>query len=261
MSTKVESGVPGVYWENDRKGWRVYIERDGKKFYLGRRKSLDEAIQLRRNADVGVLPVDEEKKAALFDKMARLRMRAVWREATKGEHGWASFDEFVVSVGDRPKVERRLVAKDESRPIGPDNFQWVKPRFDHQTKEGRSEYLKAHRAANPLLYKGKHFLKKFGITLADYQAKLEEQKGVCAICAKPESGTRNGIVRWLNVDHNHETNEVRGLLCTNCNVAVGMMFEDRNIMRAAITYLDEWDGVEMRIDTAASINGTLGLGA
>jgi hypothetical protein len=144
-------------------------------------------------------------------------------------------------VGDRPKLERRLVAKDESQPIGPNNFQWVRPKYDHQTKEGRAAYEKDHRAKNPLLYRDKEFRKRFGITLLDYQAKLEEQKGVCAICSKPERGTRNGVTRWLNVDHNHETNEVRGLLCTNCNVAVGMMFESREIMRAAIAYLDKWD--------------------
>lgn len=240
MVTKVESGVPGVYWESDRKGWRVHIERLGKKVYLGRRKTLEEATKLRRDAEVGILPTDEEKRNKLLDRMARIRMRSVWREATGAEHGWSSFDEFMLSVGDRPKAERKLVAKDETLPIGPDNYKWVKPRFDFSTREGRNEYLRVHRAENPLLYKGKHFKKKFGITLADYQAKLEEQKGVCAICAKPESGTRNGIVRWLNVDHNHETKAVRGLLCTNCNVAVGMMCESLDIMRSAISYLEKW---------------------
>jgi hypothetical protein len=238
---RIESSLPGVIWEKDRKKWRVSIKRDGKKIYLGRRETLEEATKLRRDAEGGIFPTDEEKLVRLFDKMARVRMRAVWREATKGGHDWKSFDDFMVSVGDRPKAERKLVAKDESRPIGPDNFQWVKPKYDYQTKEGRSEYQKAHRAENPLMYKGKHFQKKFGITIAQYQAMLEEQKSVCAICGKPERGTRNGITRWLNVDHNHDTNAVRGLLCTNCNVAVGMMFENRDILRAAISYLDKWD--------------------
>lgn len=244
MVAKVKSGFPGVHWENDRKGWRVYIERGGKKFYLGRRKSLDEAIQLRCNADGGLFPTSEEKRAALFDKMARVRMRAVWREVTKGAHGWSSFDCFMLSVGDRPKRERRLIAKDDGRPIGPDNFQWVRPKYDHQTKKGRSEYQKAHRSANPLVYRDREFRKRFGITLADYQAKFDEQKGVCGICRKPEVRARNGKPRWLCVDHNHETKAVRGLLCTNCNVAVGMMYENRDTMRAAITYLDRWDCVE-----------------
>jgi len=241
---KYESGIPGVYWDKSHNSWRVNLESGGKKTYLGRRKTLEEATKLRLDAEVGILPTDEEKKSRLFDKMARIRMRAVWREATNGDHGWKSFDDFVISVGDRPKVERRLVAKDESRPIGPDNFQWVRPRYDHQTKEGRSEYQKAHRMANPMSYRDGEFRRRFGITLADYQAKFVEQKGVCAICSKPESGTRNGVTRWLCVDHNHDTDAVRGLLCTNCNVAVGMMFENRDILRSAISYLEKWDCVE-----------------
>ena len=172
---KVESGLPGVIWEKDRKTWRVSIKRHGKKIYLGRRKTLAEATELRMNAEAGNFPTEEEKIARLFDKMARIRMRAVWREATKGEHGWKSFDDFVGSVGDRPKVERRLVAKDESRPIGPNNFQWVKARFDFSTREGRNEYLRVHRSENPLQYKGKHFQKKFGITIAQFQAMLENR--------------------------------------------------------------------------------------
>lgn len=262
---RTESGVPGVFWEEDRKGWRVSIERSGKRVYLGRRDTLEEATKLRRDAEAGKYPTDEErafrtpeKISRLFDKMARIRMRAVWREATKVEHGWKSFDDFMVSVGDRPKKERKLVAKDDGRPIGPDNFQWVRPKFDYQTKEGRSAYLKAHRAENPNVYRDREFRKNFGITLADYQAKLKDQKGVCAICAKPESGTRNGIVRWLNVDHNHETKAVRGLLCTNCNVAVGMMCESRKIMRAAIEYLDRWDGVEVK--SAVPVESVLAFG-
>lgn len=245
---KVKSGVPGVFWENDRETWRVLIERSGKRVYLGRRKTLEDATRLRLDAESGKFPTEEERAVRtpeqiirLFDKMARVRMRAVWREATKGEHCWKSFDDFIVSVGDRPKVERRLIAKDESRPIGPDNFQWVKPEHDHQTKEGRSKYLREHRAANPLIYKNADLQKKFGITIARYQAMLDEQNGVCAICNQPEKGTRNGIVRWLNVDHNHDTGAVRGLLCTNCNVAVGMMNESRDILKAAVTYLDKWD--------------------
>lgn len=238
MRSKQDGFVPGVYWEKDRKTWRVHIERDGKRIYLGRRRTLEEATNLRRDAESGVFPADEEKVTRLFDKAARLRMRAVWRLVIKAENDWRSFDDFVASVGDRPEVERKLVATDKTKPVGPNNFQWVKPEYDHLTKDGRKKYLKDHRLGNR--YRAAHLRKKFGITIAEYQAKLEEQKGVCAICSKPERGTRNGIVRWLNVDHNHETKAVRGLLCTNCNVAVGMMCESVDIMRSAISYLEKW---------------------
>lgn len=58
--------------------------------------------------------------------------------------------------------------------------------------------------------------RNFGLTKEKYNALLVSQNGVCAICKKPNTKERR-----LAVDHNHETNVVRGLLCHNCNLAVG----------------------------------------
>lgn len=51
----------------------------------------------------------------------------------------------------------------------------------------------------------------YGITAAQYDQMLEAQGGVCAVCGKPPGKTR------LNVDHDHKTGLVRGLLCWTCN--------------------------------------------
>jgi len=56
---------------------------------------------------------------------------------------------------------------------------------------------------------------RYGITIADYDSMYSKQKGVCAICAKPPKTKR------LNVDHDHITNRVRGLLCPKCNASLG----------------------------------------
>jgi hypothetical protein len=55
---------------------------------------------------------------------------------------------------------------------------------------------------------------------------------VCAICKRPCSTGRS-----LAVDHNHETGEVRGLLCKACNQALGLFEDDTNRMTIAIEYL------------------------
>ena len=57
----------------------------------------------------------------------------------------------------------------------------------------------------------------YGITLDDYYKMFNEQKGKCAICSKHQ----NKLIKKLSVDHCHKTNKVRGLLCKNCNVALG----------------------------------------
>ena len=55
----------------------------------------------------------------------------------------------------------------------------------------------------------------YGITLEDYTRMLDDQHGVCAICSQPN------VRGWrLSVDHNHETGEVRALLCNPCNFAL-----------------------------------------
>lgn len=58
----------------------------------------------------------------------------------------------------------------------------------------------------------------FGVDQAWYQAKLAEQDGVCAICQSPEP--QNMGMRFLAIDHDHNTDHIRGLLCSKCNNAL-----------------------------------------
>lgn len=73
---------------------------------------------------------------------------------------------------------------------------------------------------------------KFGIDDVIYNQMLEAQGGVCATCGKTNrDGTR------LCVDHDHETGEVRGLLCKNCNFALGAIKDNTNVLSKMIAYL------------------------
>jgi hypothetical protein len=65
---------------------------------------------------------------------------------------------------------------------------------------------------------------QFGLEVEDYDAMVAAQGGVCAICHEPERArTRKGHVQLLAVDHDHETGRVRGLLCQECNHALGWL--------------------------------------
>lgn len=77
--------------------------------------------------------------------------------------------------------------------------------------------------------------RSFSITMEEYSALLEVQKGVCAICG--ECGT-TGKAKRLSVDHNHTTHRVRGLLCRKCNSGIGLMNDDPERLRKAIKYLE-----------------------
>ena len=78
----------------------------------------------------------------------------------------------------------------------------------------------------------RHLVKKYGVTFARYAELLNEQNGCCAICHRPEPDDR-----MLDVDHDHETGEVRGLLCTSCNRVLGHAHDSVERLRAAADYL------------------------
>ena len=83
---------------------------------------------------------------------------------------------------------------------------------------------------------------KYGITLAEYEEKLEKQNRVCAICLQPEKTqkSKNGGPIPLAVDHNHTTGKLRGLLCRDCNVALGSLQENIQRIEAMSRYLYEY---------------------
>lgn len=74
----------------------------------------------------------------------------------------------------------------------------------------------------------------FGIDLKEYNEMLLKQNNSCAICQKQHADKAK---RTLAVDHCHKTGEVRGLLCTNCNLALGNFKDNTELMQKAINYL------------------------
>jgi hypothetical protein len=82
--------------------------------------------------------------------------------------------------------------------------------------------------------KNSSFKRNYGITLEQYELMLEKQNYMCKICQNIE---KHKTKINLSVDHCHETKEVRGLLCNNCNLAIGLFNDNINILERTITYL------------------------
>ena len=80
----------------------------------------------------------------------------------------------------------------------------------------------------------KSIKRRYKITLEEYELLCDMQNNLCAICNKPEDNKR---VKRLAVDHCHATKRIRGLLCTKCNRAIGMLKDDTSILKSAIDYL------------------------
>lgn len=83
----------------------------------------------------------------------------------------------------------------------------------------------------PRMARNRTYKYKYGITLEEYENLFISQDGRCAIC-KEEQPDMN-----LAVDHNHETDEIRGLLCDRCNRGIGFMRDNPDLLIKAASYL------------------------
>jgi hypothetical protein len=72
-------------------------------------------------------------------------------------------------------------------------------------------------------------LRKFGLTLEDYDQMVFDQLACCASCMEP--------TKVLHLDHNHKTGQPRELLCISCNVLAGWVESQPRRLRQVITYL------------------------
>ena len=77
-----------------------------------------------------------------------------------------------------------------------------------------------------------NLMRKFGISVEDYDVMLQGQGGLCALCGRSE----RALAKRLAVDHDHDTGAVRGLLCGPCNVVLGYI-ENTEWYPKALAYL------------------------
>ena len=109
-----------------------------------------------------------------------------------------------------------------------------------ETSESRRSYDKQR--PNRSVYRGDRYKNVYGISREEFNKMVENQSGVCAICGKPERATakNTGKTKCLSVDHDHSTGNVRGLLCSCCNTAIGHLRDDPNLLRKAASYLESF---------------------
>jgi len=101
--------------------------------------------------------------------------------------------------------------------------QWALKNPD-KAKEIYRRWFRKHGRAHELR-------RNYGISMADYTAMIERQKGLCAMCGRAPSS------RGLMVDHCHATGTLRELLCNSCNVIIGHAKDDPERLLMAVRYL------------------------
>ena len=121
-----------------------------------------------------------------------------------------------------------------------------------RSKEEQAAYMREYRkrrtaAGNPCKsgayeydkWRDDYCVRRYGITLTQAQAMLDEQGGCCAICAKPLTLDNRDKEKSEHsaIDHCHSTGKVRGILCMHCNQGLGKFFDDPARLQAAASYL------------------------
>jgi hypothetical protein len=111
--------------------------------------------------------------------------------------------------------------------------------FDKSDPAQRKEYHRRHREKYAMAHRESHLKRNFDIGTHEFNEMVAMQGNRCAICKQPETQMRDGKIKALAVDHDHETGWLRGLLCSACNTAIGKFNDDPRLMVSAINYIND----------------------
>ncbi len=103
---------------------------------------------------------------------------------------------------------------------------------DEQRRKDACRAANEYRLKHPEQRRNQELNKMYGITRLEYNAMIDLQGNRCAIC-----GNELTVIRQIHVDHDHKTGKVRGILCGQCNMAIGKFHDNTNILQRAINYL------------------------
>jgi len=106
--------------------------------------------------------------------------------------------------------------------------------WERWVDNNKEHYQKIKKQGQNLLHHEHKKYERRGITKDQYQLVFDAQHGVCAICQQPPKNDCS-----LAMDHNHSTNEFRGLLCKECNRALGLFGDNIDTLTNAVNYLKE----------------------
>lgn len=85
--------------------------------------------------------------------------------------------------------------------------------------------------------RGKHFKRLFGITVDEYDKRVLDQESKCGICKRVST---QKVHNRLAIDHDHNTGQIRALLCRSCNLLLGFIEKRPEFFTKAYDYLHKW---------------------
>lgn len=177
---------------------------------------------------------DEERRAALVER------RKSWKKSSPEERRM-EYERKKQKMRDDPKYRAQVNAKRAER--RKHKMQDPEYRAKRRTVEQRRKKRKIANMTDDerlTFYRARHLWRRFKIRPEEYDNLLAAQGGTCAICRGTCPTQEN-----MPVDHDHDTGEIRGILCVTCNAGVGMFRDDPALLSDAIVYLADPPGVRI----------------
>ena len=178
------------------------------------------------------------------DKVRRIKYLEEWQEKNKerckkvAEEYRLNHKEEIVIRGKKYYEKNRTKILEKSKNHHQKNkhnlrYVEIRKKYIQEHKEEKKKYNKEYDSKRIEIKREHNLLREYGITIKDYNDLFIKQNGKCAICGNLPNK------RGLFVDHDHETGKIRGLLCHNCNIGLGMFYDNNILLQNATKYLEE----------------------
>lgn len=135
------------------------------------------------------------------------------------------------SKGNQPKykVQKAKYGKEHQEQARLSSAKWYMSHKEKANKEA-SNWQRNNKDKVKAIKRKTDLKTKYGMSVEDFDSMSASQGFACAICKIIPTAT-------LHVDHDHQTGKVRGLLCSKCNTALGLLKDSTEFLARAITYL------------------------
>ena len=163
-----------------------------------------------------------------------------FHKATKTTRGYQYKCKTCVSADDKSEYRKtyQRVKVAQWRESNPDKRKEQKRRHYEKHKDKIDQRAKDWYENNKERHVNNALLRKYGVTLDQYNLLRAQQDFRCAVCNAHETD----VGKQMFVDHDHVTGKIRKLLCTKCNVGIGMLQDNPAIMERAATYIRDHNG-------------------
>lgn len=184
---------------------------------------------------------DEEKRA--YNRSYNKEYRKTHKDEKRAEsiRYRKAHDEEIKAKAKAYRLEHKeeLIAK---RAANKDKRKAYMEENKERYKEYSKKYLEEHKEEIALKKRAVYYKKKFGITLEEFNKLVEEAGGKCSICEKFFDSTKRETSAV--VDHCHKTGKIRGVLCNNCNAALGALGDSVERLQIVYDYLKSFEGIQ-----------------